>query len=115
MVGPVEDAGAKIDHRVARQEAAQPRILNALLDRRHELARDRAAEDIVDELELAASRKRLEFDLAVAELAVAAGLLLVPAVRLGGGGKRLPVGEARQPWGCLHAQTAASLCPRPFR
>ena len=53
------------------------------LDRGDELARDRAAEDLVDELEVAAARQRLDLDLAVAELAVAAGLLLVPAVRLG--------------------------------
>ena len=60
-----------------------PRVLDALLDRRHELPRDRAAEDVVDELEVAAARQRLELHLAVAELAVAAGLLLVPAVRFG--------------------------------
>ena len=48
----------------------------------NELARDRAAEDLVDELEVAAARQRLHRDLAVAELAVAAGLLLVAAVRL---------------------------------
>ena len=45
--------------------------------------RDRAAEDVVDELEVRAARQRLHADLAVAELAVAAGLLLVAAVRLG--------------------------------
>ncbi len=49
----------------------------------HELPRDRAAEDVVLELEVAAARQRLHADLAVAELPVAAGLLLVPAVRLG--------------------------------
>ena len=78
----VEDAGAEVDHRVAGEEAAHPRVLDPLLDRRHELARDRAAEDVVDELEVAAARQRLELHLAVAELAVAAGLLLVAAVRL---------------------------------
>ena len=58
-------------------------VLDALLDRRDVLPRDRAAEDVVLELEVAAARQRLDPDLAVAELAVAAGLLLVPAVRLG--------------------------------
>ena len=53
------------------------------LDGRDELTGDRAAEDVVLELEVAAARQRLDADLAVAELAVAAGLLLVPAVRLG--------------------------------
>jgi len=50
---------------------------------RHELPRDRAAEDVVHELEVGAARQRLDPDLAVAELAVAAGLLLVSSVRLG--------------------------------
>ena len=63
------------------------------LDRRDELPRDRAAEDVVDELEVAAARQRLDLDLAVAELAVAAGLLLVPAVRLGRRRDRLAVRE----------------------
>ena len=39
-----------------------------------------SAEDLVDQLELAAARQRLETDLAVAELAVSAGLFLVAAV-----------------------------------
>ena len=83
MVRAVEHRHAEIDHRIAGEVAARPRVLDALLDRRHELARDRAAEDVVDELEIGAARQRLDFDLAVAELAVAAGLLLVPAVRFG--------------------------------
>ena len=66
------------------------------LDRGHVLSRDRAAEDVVDELEVAAARQRLDPDLAVAELAVAAGLLLVAAVRLGGGRDRLAVGNPRR-------------------
>ena len=92
---PVEDRGAEIDHRVAGEEAAQPRVLQALLDGRDELPRDRAAEDVVDELEVAAARQRIELDLAVAELAVAAGLLLVAAVRLGRRGDRLAIRDAR--------------------
>ncbi len=55
-----------------------------------------AAEDVVDELEVAATGQRFELDLAVAELAVAAGLLLVPAVRFGRGRDRLAIGNARQ-------------------
>ena len=59
-------------------------------------ARDRAAEDVVDELELAAARQRLHPDLAVAELAVAAGLLLVAAVRLDARRDRFPIRDARR-------------------
>ena len=64
------------------------------LDRGNEPARDRAAEDLVDEFELAAARQRLHLDLAVAELAVAAGLLLVPAVRLDARRDRLAIRNA---------------------
>ena len=96
MERAVEHRRAEIHHRVARQEAAQPRVLHALFDRRDELPRDRAAEDVVHELEVAAARKRLELDLAVAELAVAAGLLLVAAVRFGRRGDRLAIRNPRQ-------------------
>ena len=43
-----------------------------------------------------AARQRLDLDLAVAELAVSAGLLLVPAVRLGRRLDRLAVRNARR-------------------
>ena len=89
-----------------------PRVLDPLLDRRHELARDRAAEDVVDELEIAAARQRLEPDLAVAELPVAAGLLLVAAVRLGRGGDRLAVRDPRQLQVHLDAEAALQLRDR---
>jgi hypothetical protein len=46
--------------------------------------RDGAAEDLVGEVELLAARQRLDGDLAVGELAAAAGLLLVAAVTVGG-------------------------------
>ncbi len=53
------------------------------LDARDELAGNRAADDLVDELEAAALRKWLHFDVAHRELAVSAGLLDVAAVALG--------------------------------
>src|SRR5688572_24682984 len=105
MERAVEYRGPEVDHRVAGEEAAHARILDALLDRRNELARNGTAEDVVDELEVAATGQRFELDLAVAELAVAAGLLLVPAVRLGRGRDGLPVGN---PW-----QLQVHLDPEP--
>ena len=66
------------------------------LDGGDELPRDRAAEDLVDELELAAARQRLHADLAVAELAVAAGLLLVAAVSVDARRDGLAIGDARR-------------------
>ena len=75
-------------------------------------ARDRAAEDLVDELELAAARQRLHADLAVAELAVAAGLLLVAAVRLDARRDRLAVGDAWRLQLHLDAEAALQLRDR---
>ena len=56
---------------------------DALLDRGDELAGDRAADDLVDELEAAAALERLDPHERDAELAVTAGLLLVLALGLG--------------------------------
>src|SRR5205807_8153874 len=83
-------------HRVAGEIAADARFLNAFFDGGDELARDRAAEDVVDEFEVRSAGERFDLDLAVAELAVAAGLFLVPPVRLGGGLDRLAVRNARR-------------------
>ncbi len=55
-----------------------------------------AAEDVVGELEVAPARHRLHADLAVAELTVAAGLLLVPPVRLDRHRDRLAIRDARR-------------------
>ena len=78
----------------------------------HELPRNRAAEDVVDELEIGAARQRLHRDLAVAELAVAARLLLVAAVGLDLGGDRLAVGDARRLERHLDAEPAPQLRDR---
>src|SRR3954463_4906711 len=96
MVGAVEHGGLEIDHRVAGQEPAHPRLLDAFLYCRDELPGNRAAEDVVLELEVAAARQRLHPDLTVAELAMSAGLLLVAPMRLGCGGDRLPIGNPRR-------------------
>ena len=55
------------------------RVDDALLDRRDVVARHHAAGDLVLELEAGAARQRLDLEHDVAELAVAAGLLLVAA------------------------------------
>src|SRR4029453_1073526 len=94
---------------VAGQVPAQARLLDPFLDRWHELAWNGAAEDVVLEAEVAAARQRLHADLAVAELAMAAGLLLVAPVRLDGRGDGLAV---RNPGGLqvpLDAEPAFQL------
>ena len=93
MVLAVQQADLEVDHRVAGEVAAPAGLLDALLDRRPVVVRDGAAEDLVGELEVLAARQRLDLDLAVGELAAAAGLLLVPAVAVGGLEDGLAVGH----------------------
>src|SRR4030095_17186774 len=95
MVRAVEDGGLEVAHRVAGWEAAHAGILDALSHGRHELPWNRAPEDVVLELEIAAARKRFDPDLAVAELPVATGLFLMTAVRLG---RRRDRFAGRDPW-----------------
>ena len=56
---------------------------DSLFDRGNEVPRNGAAEDFVFEFELSAARQRLHANPAIAELAVAAGLLLVAALHVG--------------------------------
>ena len=112
MVRAVEHGHAEIDHRIAGEIAARPRILDALFDRRNELSRDRAAEDIVHELEVGAARHRFDANLAVAELPVSAGLLLVPAVRLGRRLDRLAVRNPRRLEVHVHAEATLQFRDR---
>jgi hypothetical protein len=93
VVGAVEECHAEVDHRVAGDQAARGGLLDALVHRRDELARDDAAHDAVDELVPLATAPGLELDPAVAELATAAGLLLVPALDLRPALDRLAVGH----------------------
>ena len=65
------------------------------VDRLDVLARDRAADDLVDELVARALLGGLELDDRVAVLALAAGLADEAAVALGGAADRLAVGDLR--------------------
>ena len=68
---------------IAEHAAVLHRLRDALLDRGDELPGDGAADDLVLELEALAPLERLDADDGDAELAVAAGLLLVLALGLG--------------------------------
>ena len=85
VVLAVVDDHAHVLERVAGDGAAVQHLAHAFLDRRHELAGDGAALDLVDELEAAAARQRLDAQEHLAELAGAAGLLLVAMVAFGAG------------------------------
>ena len=71
------------------------RLADAGVDRLDVLARDRAADDLVDELVARALLGRLELDDRVAVLALAAGLADEAAVALGGAPDRLAIGDLR--------------------
>src|SRR6185503_446651 len=88
------------------------RRAHALLDARDELVRDRAAAHLVDELEAGAARQRLDAQEDLAELAGAAGLLLVAVVALGAAGDRLAVRDLRLLGVDLDAEAALELLHR---
>ena len=86
---------AEVDQREAGEHAARGGLLYALVDGGDELRRDGAADDLVGEQIALAARQRCHADPAVAELALAAGLLLVPPLPLLTRGDRLAVGDLR--------------------
>ena len=72
------------------------RLHDAFLNRGNVVLGNRAAEDFVDELEVAAARQRLHLDLAIAELAVTAALLLVTALHVGAAANGFAIGNLRR-------------------
>src|SRR6185295_9166612 len=72
-----------VGHRVASAKPAVAGLAPALLARGYELARDRAALDLVEEDHAAAARAGLDGQVADAELAAPARLLLVLALDVG--------------------------------
>ena len=87
---------ADVDDRVAGEHARLHRLLDAQVDRRDVLARDLAADDLVEELVALARLGRLEVDDDVAVLAAAAGLADELALDLLDGlADRLAVGDLR--------------------
>ena len=95
MVAAVDERDLDVDEREAGEDAAVARLADALLDGRDELLRDDAADDLVVEDEARAALVRLDAQLDVAVLAVAAGLLDVLVVLDDGLRDRLAVGDLR--------------------
>jgi hypothetical protein len=69
----------------------------------------KSTEDLVGEGKVGSSWQRLDADLAVTELPVPAGLLLVPAVGLRCGGNGLEIRDAGQLQRHVHAEAALQL------
>ena len=96
MVRAVHEQHAHALDGRAGELAVVHRLLDPLVDGRPEALRDDAADDLVDELVADVAVDRLEHDRAVAELAAAAGLLLVAGVRARLLADRLQVRHARR-------------------
>jgi hypothetical protein len=109
VVRPVVALRLEVDEREAGEHAARRRLLHAAVDGGDVLRRDHAADDRVLEQVPLAARQRRHADPRVAELALAARLLLVPPLRLRGGGDGLAVGDGGPRELGLHAV----LAPEP--
>jgi hypothetical protein len=96
VVGAVVETDLDALHGVARDGSLRERLDAALLHRRDEALRDDAALDGVLELEAGALGKRLDLDVAVAELPAPARLLLVAMTRACLLADRLLVRNARR-------------------
>ncbi len=115
MVLAVHERDAHVHHRVARLDAVLERLLDALLDGGNELRGDRAALDLVDEVEALAGGG-LEVDVDHAVLARAAGLAHELAFDLlGGAAHGLAVGDLRAPDVGLHAELALHAVHEHFQ
>ena len=111
VVLAVVDGDAHVLQRIAGEEAVVEHPAHALLDRRDELVGDRAALHAVDELEALAARQRLDLEEHLAELAGAAGLLLVAAVALGARGDGLAIRRSTAAACRARACTASTSSP----
>ena len=96
VVRPVLEDNANVDDGIAGEDARLHRLLDAEVDRRDVLARDLAADDLVDELVAVPRRRRLEIDDHVPVLAAATGLADKAALDLlRGPAGRLAIGDLR--------------------
>ena len=96
MVLAVVHDDAHVLQRVARDRAFAQHLAHSFFYRGNELVGNRAAHDLVDELEARAARERLDLEVHLAELARAAGLLLVAAMAFGRARDGLAIRNARR-------------------
>src|SRR5690606_12730327 len=95
VVGTVNEASLDIHDRIAGLTARLQRLLDALVHRVDELARDGATDDGVLELVARAALLRLELDHNMRELTATAGLALVRHIHLHRSGDGLAIGDLR--------------------
>src|SRR5205085_906741 len=94
VVRAVDEPDAQALHRRPGELSVQHRLLDPLIDGGPKALRDGAADDLVLELVARVALERLQHDVAVAELAAPAGLLLVAPVRARLAANRLEVRHA---------------------
>ena len=112
VIAAVDQRDRAVDHLEA-ERAFVHRFAHAFLDRRNPLLGNRAAVDPLLELEALAARQRLHFDDHVAELAVAARLLLVAALLGDRLADQFAIADRRRV--ALHLDSVAALQPRDAR
>ena len=95
MIGAVRQRDVEIDDGEAERPARQA-VNDALFHRADIIARHRTADDLFMKLETGAARHRLDFQDDVAELAMAAGLLLVAAALADRFADRLLISDRRR-------------------
>src|SRR5690349_7914736 len=96
MIRTVDQLHLEIDEWITRNRAAFRGFDNAFLDRRPELLRHRATEDLVFKNKTAAARQRLKHTLAITKLSATASLLLVPPLHFGAHRDRFLVRNLRR-------------------
>src|SRR5262245_8581768 len=82
MIAAVIERHLEIDYRESGEESLRGCFHNSFLHRGNEISRDRASEDLIDELKVLSARQGLHSDLAVAVLTVPTRLLLVSALNI---------------------------------
>src|SRR5262249_15060246 len=110
VVLPVDETDGHALHRRAGELAVEHRLLDPFVDGRAEALRNDTADDLVLELVALVARPGLDDDLAVAELAAAARLLLVPGPSARLLADRLQVGDAR----LVQLHLDAEAAPEPL-
>ena len=85
MVGAIVDGHPHIDGRIPGKRPLMQRLHDTFFDGRHEISRNRAADDFILELEPLAARQRTDFQPTITILAMPAGLALVAGVLLRAG------------------------------
>src|SRR6185369_15904180 len=86
----------EINQRISRDRPTRGRVLDSLLNRRSPILRNRAAENLIHELESSAARQTFEDTRSFGELAPAPGLFFMPPNNLGPALKGFQVSDLRR-------------------